>query len=167
MKAANRRSQEERWCLKVVVTDQGDPIVVRSKFLVFGTGYYGFHMLLQTIIPGIEKFRGKVIHPQFWPEDYNYTGKDVVIIGSGATSVTILPSIADKARRATLLQRSAGYIFSLSHSGLLTRLLFMVLPATTARYLSRLIWLFRSFLTTAFCRSCPGLAKRIIKRFTI
>lgn len=167
VESANWDSVEQSWTLNVSVDGSQKPSVYRSQFLLLGTGYYDFNMPLQTAIPGIEKFQGKVIHPQFWPEDYDYTGKDVVIIGSGATAVTLLPSITDKARSATMLQRSPGYIFSLSSTSLLTRLLFAILPATIAQYLNRLIWLFRSHLTTAFCKSCPGLAKTIIRWATI
>ncbi|KAK9420689.1 hypothetical protein SUNI508_00780 [Seiridium unicorne] len=167
VEAANWSSTEKNWMLTVDSAGEEKPLVFRSRFLLLGTGYYDYDTPLQTSIPGIESFQGKVIHPQFWPEDYDYTGKDVVIIGSGATAVTILPSITGKAKSATMLQRSPGYIFSLPSSSFLTRLLFTILPATMAQSLNRLIWLFRSYLTTALCRSYPELAKKIIKRVTV
>ncbi|KAI1858740.1 uncharacterized protein JN550_012490 [Neoarthrinium moseri] len=167
VEAANWNSTTQSWALNVKVSGEASPVVFHSRFMLLGTGYYDYDSPLQTTIPGIENFRGKVIHPQFWPEDYDYTGKDVVIIGSGATAITILPSIADRAKRATMLQRSPGYIFSLPSNSFFTRLLFAILPATVAHFFNRLIWLFRSYLTTALCRSCPGLAKMIIKRVTI
>ncbi|CCT67763.1 related to monooxygenase [Fusarium fujikuroi IMI 58289] len=164
---ANWSSKERRWQLQVTRPGDEKPVTFRSRFLLLGTGYYDYQTPLQTVIPGIEKFQGKVIHPQFWPEDYDYTNKEVVIIGSGATAVTILPSMSDKAKRVTMLQRSPGYIFPLPSSSFFTRLLLTVFPASIALFLNRLLWLVRSYLTNVFCKSCPGLAKKLIKYVTI
>ncbi|KAL2177419.1 uncharacterized protein P884DRAFT_243488 [Thermothelomyces heterothallicus CBS 202.75] len=167
--SADWSSAGKRWDVRVVVDGREDqpPAVFRARFLLLGTGYYDYEKPLEAAIPGIETFAGKVIHPQFWPEDYDYTDKEVVIIGSGATAVTVLPAMAERARRVTMLQRSPGYVFSLPSRGLLTALLFAVLPAAAAHYLCRLLWLVRSHLTTAFCRAWPALAKRVIKRATL
>ncbi|KAF2966597.1 hypothetical protein GQX73_g6976 [Xylaria multiplex] len=167
VETADWHSREQSWVFQVNVAGQEKPVTYRSRFALLGTGYYDYEMPLQTVIPGIENFEGKVIHPQFWPEDYDYTGKDVVIIGSGATAVTILPSITDKAKRATMLQRSPGYIFSLPSSSFLTRLLFSILPAIIAHRLNRLLWLSNGYLSTLFCRTFPELAKKYIKSATI
>ncbi|KAI1421791.1 FAD/NAD(P)-binding domain-containing protein [Xylaria sp. FL1777] len=160
-------STEQSWVFQVNVAGKEKPVIFRSRFVLLGTGYYDYETPLQTVIPGIENFKGKVIHPQFWPKDYDYTGKDVVIIGSGATAVTILPSITDKAKRATMLQRSPGYIFSVPASSFLTRVLFAVLPATIAHRFNRLRWAFSSYLSTLFCKTFPGLAKKYIRDATI
>lgn len=165
--SANWSSPEKCWELLVAGTGRDQPITVRARFLLLGTGYYDYERPLEAVIPGIENFAGRVIHPQFWPEDYDYTGKEVVIIGSGATAVTVLPAMAEKAKHVTMLQRSPGYVFSLPSNSLITALLFAVLPARVAHYLSRLIWLLRSHLTTLFCRTWPGLAKAVIKHVTI
>ncbi|KAM0548810.1 hypothetical protein ACHAPJ_009666 [Fusarium lateritium] len=164
---ANWSSKEKKWKLQVVRPGDDQPVTFQARFMLLGTGYYDYQTPLQTVIPGIERFQGRVIHPQFWPKDYDYTNKNVVIIGSGATAVTILPSMADKAKRVTMLQRSPGYIFPLPSSSFLTRLLFTILPASIALFVNRLLWLFRSYLTTLFCKSCPGLAKKVIKHVTI
>jgi len=76
------------------------------RFLFLGTGYYDYDNPHDAQIPGLDAFKGKVIHPQFWPEDYDYTGKRVVIIGSGATAVTVVPAMAEKAAHVTMLQRT-------------------------------------------------------------
>ncbi|GAW24532.1 hypothetical protein ANO14919_141190 [Xylariales sp. No.14919] len=167
VEAANWDSTEQGWVFQVSVAGKEKPDIYRSRFALLGTGYYDYETPLQTVIPGIENFKGKVIHPQFWPKDYDYTGKDVVIIGSGATAVTILPSITDKAKRATMLQRSPGYIFSLPSSSFLTRLMFAILPATIAHRLNRILWLCSSYLSTWACRGFPWLAKKYIKNVTI
>lgn len=167
VQAANWSTKRRNWELQVSVAGEQKPVTFRSRFVLLGTGYYDYETPLQTEIPGIENFGRKVIHPQFWPEDYDYTNQDVVVIGSGATAVTIVPSMAEKARNVTMLQRSPGYVFSLASNSVLAAFLFAILPSSTAHFLNRIIWLFRSYLTTLFCRSCPGLAKRVIKRVTI
>jgi len=167
VEAAEWSTETKSWVLSVSAPGEEKPLTFRSRFVLLGTGYYDYETPMQAVIPGIERFQGKVIHPQFWPKDYDYTGKDVVIIGSGATAVTILPSITDKAKRVTMLQRSPGYIFSLPTSSFLTRLLFAILPTFIAHPLNRLFWTFKSVFTTWICRTFPGLAKAVIKRVTI
>ncbi|KAI0808698.1 FAD/NAD(P)-binding domain-containing protein [Xylaria sp. FL0064] len=167
VETADWNSSFQKWALQVNIAGQEKPAIFRSHFVLLGTGYYDYETPLHTVIPGIENFKGKVLHPQFWPKDYDYTGKDVVIIGSGATAVTILPSITDKAKRATMLQRSPGYIFSLPSSSILMRLMFAILPAAIAQRLNRIMWLLSSYLSTLFCRTFPGLAKKYIRRATI
>ncbi|KAI0487504.1 FAD/NAD(P)-binding domain-containing protein [Xylaria cf. heliscus] len=167
VETADWHSTEQSWVFKVNVAGQEKPVIFRTRFALLGTGYYDYETPLQTAIPGIENFQGKVIHPQFWPEDYDYTGKDVVVIGSGATAVTIIPSITDKAKRATMLQRSPGYIFSLPSSNFLTRLLFAILPVTIAHRLNRFRWLFRSYFSHFVCKHFPEFAKKNIRKATI
>jgi cation diffusion facilitator CzcD-associated flavoprotein CzcO len=164
---AHWHSEKRMWELQVARPGDDALVVFQARFVILGTGYYDYQTPLQTTIPGIENFKGKVIHPQFWPEDYDYTNKNVVVIGSGATAVTIVPSMADKAKRITMLQRSPGYIFPLPSNSFLTALLFTILPASMAHFLNRLLWLFKSYFTTLLCKSCPGLARKIIKYITV
>ncbi|KAI1359095.1 FAD/NAD(P)-binding domain-containing protein [Xylaria arbuscula] len=167
VESADWNSAEKSWFLQVNAAGKEKPITFRSRFCLLGTGYYDYETPMQTVIPGIENFKGKVIHPQFWPEDYDYSGKDVVIIGSGATAITILPSIIDKAKSATMLQRSPGYIFSLPSNNFLTKLMFAVLPLTIAHRINRIIWAFKSSLTTWLCKTFPEQAKQRIRKLTI
>ncbi|KAL2258592.1 hypothetical protein VTK26DRAFT_8053 [Humicola hyalothermophila] len=165
--SANWNWARKEWDLEVQVGDRDEPVVFRARFLLLGTGYYDYERPLETVIPGIENFKGKVIHPQFWPKDYDYTGKNVVIIGSGATAITLLPAMAETAGRVTMLQRSPGYVFSLPSNSIITGLLFALLPSTIAYYLSRIVWLIRSHLTTMICRTMPTVAKLVIKHMTV
>ncbi|KAJ4303885.1 hypothetical protein N0V88_001483 [Collariella sp. IMI 366227] len=165
--SANWSPEAKNWELQVAVAGQDQPRIVRSRFLLLGTGYYDYEKPLEAVIPGIESFSGKVIHPQFWPKDYDYAGKDIVIIGSGATAVTVLPAMAEKAKHVTMLQRSPGYVFSLPSNSIITTLLFSILPVSLAHYFNRIFWLLRSHFTTVLCRTCPGLAKLVIKHATI
>lgn len=74
------------------------------------TGCYQHQQSLPTLIPGIDKFKGKVVHPQFWPEDLDYNDKEVVVISSGATAITPQPALAKEAKHVVVLQRSPVYI---------------------------------------------------------
>ena len=84
----------------------GEPKTYRGRFLFFGTGYYNYDEPYTPDFPGIEQFNGDVVHPQHWPESLDYTGKRVVVIGSGATAVSLIPSLTEKAGHVTMLQRS-------------------------------------------------------------
>ncbi|KAJ2992244.1 hypothetical protein NUW58_g2230 [Xylaria curta] len=167
VETADWQSTDQRWVFQVNVAGKEKPVIYRSRFALLGTGYYDYETPRQTVIPGIENFKGKVIHPQFWPEDYDYTGKDVVVIGSGATAITIIPSIADKAKRATMLQRSPGYIVSLHSTSFFARFLFAILPAAFAHKLNRLVWLSQGRFATWFCTTFPERAKKLIRTATI
>ena len=111
MNTANFSSKQKRWTMEVTANGT-ERKTYRSKIMLLCTGYYDYDNPLDAVIPGIEKFKGTVAHPQFWPEDMDYTDKEVIVIGSGATSVTIIPAMADKARHITMLQRSPSYLLS-------------------------------------------------------
>jgi cation diffusion facilitator CzcD-associated flavoprotein CzcO len=142
-------------------------IVLRARHIMLGTGYYNYEEPLQTTIPGIENFQGKVIHPQFWPEDYDYTGKEIVVVGSGATAVTLLPSLLDRAKRVTMLQRSPTYIFSIPSRSRITALLQALLPAMLVHHFNRINWIVKSYVMIWFCRTFPGAVKALVRRRTI
>ncbi len=77
------------------------------------SGYYRYDQGYTPDFPGAERFRGRIVHPQFWSEDIDYEGKRVIVIGSGATAVTLVPALAEKAAHVTMLQRSPSYVLSL------------------------------------------------------
>jgi len=115
---ADWRSEEQRWRLEVEVgNDVGrEPrtVVYWTKWLITGTGYYNYDTPLKANIPGIDNFKGKLVHPQFWPEDLDYKGKKMIIVGSGATTITMMPAMVDNGvGSVTQLQRSPTYIMSL------------------------------------------------------
>ena len=85
----------------------------RCSFLFTCTGYYRYDEGYTPEFEGIERFGGQIVHPQHWPEDLDYAGKRVVVIGSGATAVTLVPAMAERAAHVTMLQRSPSYIVSL------------------------------------------------------
>lgn len=107
---ADWRSEEARWHVTVELAS-GERRQLTANFLFLGSGYYDYD---EPYDPGFDfgEFGGKVVHPQFWPADLDYAGKRVVVIGSGATAVTLVPSMADKAAHVTMLQRTPTWMFS-------------------------------------------------------
>ncbi len=121
----------------VVAEHGGETVELTSRFLFSGTGYYDYAGGYTPEFPGIEDFGGTVVHPQAWPEDLDYAGKRVVIIGSGATAVTLVPSMAGTAGNVTMLQRSPSYIFSLPSEDPTAKLLARMLGPVRAHVLTR------------------------------
>jgi cation diffusion facilitator CzcD-associated flavoprotein CzcO len=121
--AADWRTSEQRWRLDVQVGGgeggegqevEGRRVVYWTKWIIMGTGYYSYDTPMKTRIPGLDNFKGQVVHPQFWPEHFDYRGKKMVIVGSGATTITLLPAMVDGGvGSVTQLQRSPSYILSL------------------------------------------------------
>ena len=91
-------SDDARWTVEVERTDTGETVELTCGFLFMCSGYYRYDQGFTPEFPGIERFGGEVVHPQHWPEDLDYAGKRVVVIGSGATAVTLVPAMAENAR---------------------------------------------------------------------
>ncbi|WAO91454.1 Hypothetical protein NCS54_00892500 [Fusarium falciforme] len=117
----------------------------------------------QAHIEGLSRFKGDVLHPQFWPKDYNYQGRKVVIIGSGATAITMLPAMHQEAGHVTMLQRSPGYIISLPQTDWMRRLLRKTLPKSWAISFIRLRYILSAYLIFLFCEIFPILSRRYIQ----
>lgn len=149
-------SEAKRWAL--TVDTDGSKKYYEASFIVLATGYYDYDTPLQTTIPGLESFRGKVVHPQFWPTDYDFSDKEVVVVGSGATAITLIPNLAPKTKHVTMLQRSPGYIISVAnHSPLpLTGLL----PKRIAVALNRLYFAVVPFIKVLACLALPERARK-------
>ncbi|KAH8586134.1 hypothetical protein B0O99DRAFT_645294 [Bisporella sp. PMI_857] len=120
------RSEEQQW--RLYVDANGTPKVFRANFILTCMGYYSYSKALDTVIPGIENFGGKVVHPQWWPEDLDYSGKRIVVIGSGATAITIVPTLAKSAGHVTQLQRSPSYVARRPNSSKFRDILRIFLP---------------------------------------
>ncbi|KFY86195.1 hypothetical protein V498_07580 [Pseudogymnoascus sp. VKM F-4517 (FW-2822)] len=160
--AANWSSDDQQWSLDVD-TDYGTNNMT-ARFLILSTGYYDYNEPLETNIPGLHHFKGQLVHPQAWPEDLNYTDKKMVIIGSGATAITLLPVLAEKAARVTMLQRSPTYLLSLPSVDPIGRLLHMVLPKWLAFKLVRWKFLIIPFVFYQFCRAYPTAARFLLRK---
>jgi cation diffusion facilitator CzcD-associated flavoprotein CzcO len=109
---ANWSSEDARWTVEARRTDSGETVALTCSFLLTCGGYYRYDEGYTPHFEGIERFEGKIIHPQHWPEDLDYAGKRVVVIGSGATAVTLVPAMTARAEHVTMLQRSPTYVVS-------------------------------------------------------
>lgn len=136
---------------------------VYTKFLVLGTGYYDYEKALPAVIPGQNSFAGPVVHTQFWPKDLDYTDKKVVCIGSGATAITIVPVLAQKAASVTMLQRSPSYIVSIPNSTSAS-LMQRYLPEPLAFTLNRLHFMIFPMVFYYFCRMFPTVSRNMIRK---
>ena len=129
---ADWSSDQTRWNVTAERTDTGEQVQFSAGFLMFCSGYYRYDQGFAPEIPGRDRFEGPIIHPQHWPEDLDYAGKRVVVIGSGATAVTLVPAMAEKAAHVTMLQRSPSYVVSLPARDALAGALRRVLPPMAA-----------------------------------
>ncbi len=109
-----------------------------ANFLLSCAGYYNYDEGYLPEFKGTERFKGQIIHPQHWPEDLDYSGKRVIVIGSGATAVTLVPAMTDKAAHVTMLQRSPTYMISMPAEDVLANAMRRWLPAQLAYDLTRL-----------------------------
>ena len=112
VKRADWSSADARWTVEAEVGPEKTLARFTCNFLFMCSGYYDYAGGYTPDFPGIESFAGRIVHPQFWPEDLDYEGKKVVVIGSGATAVTLVPEMAKKTAHITMLQRSPTYVVS-------------------------------------------------------
>jgi cation diffusion facilitator CzcD-associated flavoprotein CzcO len=110
VRRASWSSDQARWTVDVEIGPQKTPVQLTCNFLYLCTGYYDYESGYTPEWPGVSRFRGTIVHPQKWPEDLGYAGKRIVVIGSGATAVTLVPAMAERAAHVTMLQRSPSYI---------------------------------------------------------
>jgi monooxygenase len=156
-------SQDKHWTVTVENTETGQTEQLTCDFLFSTSGYYRYHAGYTPQWPGFDEFEGTVVHPQHWPEDLDYSDKRVVVIGSGATAVTLVPSMAGKAAHITMLQRTPTYIVSQPRVDPIAQTLRRTLPGPVAAKLIRARY---EALTIGFyelCRRSPLVAKTLIK----
>jgi monooxygenase len=157
-------SRDARWTVEARRSDTGENVALTCGFLFMCTGYYRYDRGFTPAFSGMDRFRGRIVHPQFWPEDIDYSGQRVVVIGSGATAVTLVPSMAEKAAHVTMLQRSPSYVLSLPGQDPLARVLRRLLPTRWAYGIVRWknVLLATGFYTLS--RRRPHLVKGMIRR---
>ena len=134
---ADWTTDDARWRVEAVRKDTGETVVLTANFLFMCSGYYSYKAGYTPEFPGRERFQGQIVHPQEWPEDLDYTGKRVVVIGSGATAMTLVPAMAPDTAHITMLQRSPTYVVSRPDVDRLANRLRAVLPDRTAYAITR------------------------------
>lgn len=162
VKRASWSTDRAEWTLDVA-TAEGETRTYTCQFLFMCAGYYNYEQGHAPSFKGAEKFKGRIVHPQFWTDDIEYRDKDVVVIGSGATAVTLVPAMAPEARHVTMLQRSPTYVVSLPTRDAIGDKLRHVLPEQAAHTLTR--WkniLYAMFIFQVSRRRPKGVKKRIM-----
>jgi cation diffusion facilitator CzcD-associated flavoprotein CzcO len=158
--AARWSSEEGRWTLEVEAGVERRPVQLRCRFLYLCTGYYAYDAAHEAGIPGAEAFRGRIVHPQWWPKDLDYSSRRVVVIGSGATAVTLVPAMSGRAAHVTMVQRSPSYIGVLPGRDRVDALRGF-LPRRLADRLIRARNILLGILGYVFCRRFPRVARRV------
>lgn len=136
---------------------------MQAKFFLMASGYYDYTTPLPTVINGLERFKGRIVHPQFWPTEMDYSGKEMVIVGSGATAITLLPNLAKQAKKVTMLQRSPGYVISMPQRDIIDWLAAKILPKWLAFRFTRLKYIVLPLLFYNFCQAFPNAARKVLR----
>jgi monooxygenase len=158
--AASWESATARWTVDVAVGPSGETRRYVCRFLMMCTGYYRYDHGYRPSFEGEEDFAGDIIHPQQWPETYDYTGKRVVVIGSGATAVTLVPAMAEAAQHVTMLQRSPSYIAARPSRDGMADFLRKIMPATWAYSIIRLKNVLSAIFMFEMSQRWPEMVKR-------
>jgi cation diffusion facilitator CzcD-associated flavoprotein CzcO len=156
-------SEDARWTVDAV-RDDGEEVRLTCSFLSVCSGYYRYDEGFTPEFEGVERFRGPVVHPQHWPEDLDYDDRRVVVIGSGATAVTLVPAMARDAAHVTMLQRSPSYIVSLPNEDRIAMGLDRLLPARAVSTIVRWKNVLLQMLVYRLARRRPELVRRLVRR---
>jgi len=138
------------WTVEAEQVDTGETVRLRGNMLLFCSGYYSYEHGHTPDFEGRERFRGTIVHPQEWPEDLDYRGRRVVVVGSGATAMTLVPSMADEVQHIVMLQRSPTYVIAMPDRDVIANALRRILPERWAYAVTRMKniamqrWIYRS-----------------------
>ncbi|MFW6412589.1 MAG: flavin-containing monooxygenase [Oceanicaulis sp.] len=155
---AEWNTETARWT--ITAESGGRTHVYTARFVIMCSGYYRYDRGYMPDFPGIESFKGDVIHPQLWPESYDYAGKRVVVIGSGATAITLVPAMADTAAHVAMLQRSPSYVAARPSRDAIADVLRKILPGRVAYTLTRAKNVGLAIFFFNLARRYPGFVKK-------
>jgi monooxygenase len=153
-----------RWTVEAQRSDTHETVRISCGFLLMCSGYYRYDEGYTPDFEGIERFAGPIVHPQHWSDELDYAGKRVVVIGSGATAVTLVPAMARSAEHVTMLQRSPSYILALPAEDPIAKVLRRVLPAKLAYPILRWKNVLLTMLSFQLSRRRPALVKALIRK---
>jgi len=159
---ASWSSDAARWTVEAVRTDTGERVVFTCRFLFMCTGYYDYAGGYTPEFPGVDRYRGRIVHPQKWTEDIDYAGKRIIVIGSGATAVGLVPALAEKAAHVTMLQRSPSYVMSFPGVDPMWRWMSKRLPPSMASGIMRARNTAAGKAIFIFCRKFPQKSKELL-----
>lgn len=161
---ASWSTRDNKWTVRTTVN--GERVEIRCRFLLMCAGYYRYEAGYTPDFPGLDRFEGRVVHPQLWTEDIDYADKRVIVIGSGATAVTLVPELAKKAAHVTMLQRSPTYIASAPAKDRVANWLRRRFPAMTAYRAARWKNILFAMATYNYARRFPERTKRWFRKHT-
>ena len=161
---ANWSTADAQWTVDVQWGDTGETVHMTCGFLFSCTGYYRYDEGYSPDFAGTEDFRGEIVHPQHWPADLDYDGKRIVVVGSGATAVTLIPSLAERAAHVTMLQRSPSYVVALPAHDPIAAFIRRVLPVKLAYPVVRWKNVLTATLFFQLSRRAPKLVRRFIRK---
>ncbi|GAA3048548.1 NAD(P)/FAD-dependent oxidoreductase [Gordonia defluvii] len=165
--AADWSDDTQAWTLTVAQTDKGSrakPATITTRWIFSGTGYYNYEQGYAPTFPGEDTFAGQVIHPQHWPEDLDYRGKRVVIVGSGATAVTLMPAMAPDTEHITMLQRTPSYIIPVPREDPLAKTAMRVLGEDRGFQVNRKRSILQQKAIYEFCQRFPQAARKALRK---
>ncbi|MFT4201775.1 flavin-containing monooxygenase [Gordonia sp. (in: high G+C Gram-positive bacteria)] len=163
--AANWSEAKQAWELTVAPTDsKKKPQTMTARWIFSGTGYYNYDQGYRPEFPGEKSFKGTIVHPQHWPEDLDYKGKKVVVIGSGATAVTLIPSMSHDTEHITMLQRTPSYIIPLPREDVVANALKKTLGDKRGYKVSRQKNILQQKVMYQFCQRFPKTARKVIRQ---
>jgi monooxygenase len=157
-------SEDARWTVEAERGDTGETVQLSCGFLMMCSGYYRYDEGYTPEFPGTERFAGRIVHPQHWSEEVDYAGKRVVVIGSGATAITLVPAMAKEAAHVTMLQRSPSYVVSLPAEDRIANVLRRALPAKAAYAIVRWKNVLRMMGSFRFARRRPRAMKALLRK---
>jgi monooxygenase len=161
--SAEWSSSEARWTVRGELAGSGEAFELTCNVLFSAAGYYDYSAGYTPEFAGRESFAGTIVHPQEWPADLDYSGKRVVVIGSGATAVTLIPAMAGRAAHVTMLQRSPSYVLPLPVKDPIANGLRRVLPERLAYRVTRRINIARQRFIYELSMRHPRLVRRLIR----
>jgi monooxygenase len=153
-----------RWTVEVRRSDSEVTVRLTCGFLFMCSGYYRYDEGYTPDFEGVDRFSGRIVHPQHWTADIDYAGKRVVVVGSGATAITLAPAIAQRAAHVTMLQRSPSYIVSLPAEDPIAAVLRRVLPAKIGYFIVRWKNILITMLSFQLSRRRPRVMKALIRK---
>lgn len=160
--SADWNSEQNRWLVSIERAD-GSQYHIAAKFLTCCSGYYNYEKGYLPNFEGYDDFKGTIAHPQQWPVDMDYSGKRVIVIGSGATAVTVVPAMAKKAAHVTMVQRSPSYVYSRPASDMLFRIISKILPAGLTNRIMRAKYTTMQQMVFMLSKRFPNFIRKLVR----
>lgn len=159
-------SERRRWRVDVDVNGGESRLVMDAKFIIGSTGYYDYEKAMDVDIPGLDDFQGQIVHPQFWPDEFDAKDKRIVLVGSGATTVTLLPQFVETAKEVTMIQRSPSYVSSIPTISNFEQFLKIFLPLSVVHWIAYWMDNFYELFMSSFVLTFPNVARSGLRKDT-